>query len=101
VTTRRTFPGRISIRRQVSPIDVVVGLGLVALLYGPVRIGTSLSVTIIPGASSAALPTGLSHIPFYAASSKTLGEASAPRRGRFRIGAAMVKLRARYRNQLV
>jgi hypothetical protein len=34
-----------------------------------VRIGKSLSVTITPGASSTALPTGLSHIPFYAASS--------------------------------
>jgi NitT/TauT family transport system permease protein len=53
----------------VSPIDVVVGLGVVALLYGAVRIGKSLSVTITPGASSTALPTGLSHVPYYAASS--------------------------------
>jgi NitT/TauT family transport system permease protein len=69
VTTRRTFPGRISIRRQVSPIDVVVGLGVIALLYGAVRIGKSLSVTITPGASSTALPTGFGHIPYYATSS--------------------------------
>ncbi len=39
MTTRRTFPGRISIRRQVSPIDLLVGLGVVALLYGVARVG--------------------------------------------------------------
>ncbi len=69
MTTRRTFPGRISIGRQVSPVDLAVGLGVVALLYGAVRIGTSLSVNIAPGANSTSLPTGLSHLPYYAAAS--------------------------------
>jgi len=48
----------------VSPIGISVGLGVRA-----VRIGQSLSATITPGASSKALPTGLSHIPYDAASS--------------------------------
>ena len=67
--TRRTVPGRISIRRQVSPVDIVVGIGVIALLYGVTRLGESLRVTIIPGTSSSRLPTGLSHLPYYAACS--------------------------------
>jgi hypothetical protein len=56
MTTRRTIPGRISIRRQVSPIDLLVGLGVVALLYGVARVGESLRVTVTPGASTSKLP---------------------------------------------
>ena len=69
MATRRTFPGRISIRRQVSPVDLLVGLGVVALLYGVARLGASLSVRVTPGAYSSKLSTGLSHIPYYAACS--------------------------------
>ncbi len=69
MSSRRTFSGRISIRRQVSPVDVIVGLGVVALLYGVARLGESLRVTVTPGASTSSLPTGLSNIPYYAACS--------------------------------
>jgi len=53
----------------VSPVDVLVGLGVIALLYGAVRVGTSLSVNVTPGSSSARLPTGFGHVPYYAACS--------------------------------
>jgi NitT/TauT family transport system permease protein len=69
MATRRTFPGRISIRRRVSPADFAVGLGIVALLYGVARLGKSLSVRVTPGAYSSKLSTGLGHIPYYAACS--------------------------------
>jgi NitT/TauT family transport system permease protein len=65
----RTLPSRLSLRRKVSPIDLAIGLGVVALLYGTVRVGRSLSVSVTPGASSSGLPTGLSHVPYYAACS--------------------------------
>jgi hypothetical protein len=41
----------------------------VALLYGITRVGESLSVNVTPGSSTARLPTGLSHLPYYAACS--------------------------------
>ena len=69
MTTRRTVPGRISIRRQVSPVDLLVGLGVVALLYGVARVGESLRVTVTPGATTSKLPIGLGDIPYYAACS--------------------------------
>jgi len=69
MTIRSTVPGRISIRRQVSPIDLLVGLGVIALLYGVARLGKSLSVSVTPGSSTSKLPIGLSHIPYYAACS--------------------------------
>lgn len=69
MATRRTFPGRISILRQVSLIDVLIGLAVVVLFYGAVELGESLSVTITPGASASTLPTGIIHIPYYAACS--------------------------------
>jgi NitT/TauT family transport system permease protein len=52
----------------VSPIDLVIGLAVIALFYGVTRIGESLSVRITPGTSTK-LPTGLSHLPYYAACS--------------------------------
>jgi len=67
--SRQLLPGRISLRRQVSPVDALVGLGVVALLYGGLRVGASLSVRITAGSATASLPTGLSHVPYYAACS--------------------------------
>ncbi|HYA68509.1 MAG TPA: ABC transporter permease subunit, partial [Acidimicrobiales bacterium] len=65
--TQRVFPGRISLRRpRISPVDVLVGLGIVALLYGALRLGRSMTVTFTPGKKSLPLPTGLSHLPYYA-----------------------------------
>jgi NitT/TauT family transport system permease protein len=67
--TSRTVPGRISSRRRISPVDLLVALAVVALFYGIARLGRSLSLHITPGATETRLPTGLSHIPYYAACS--------------------------------
>lgn len=67
--TRRTVPGRISIRRRVSPIDLIVALAVVALFYGIAKLGESLSLRITPGAYSTHLSTSPSEIPYYAACS--------------------------------
>ena len=70
VATRRTFPARISLRRgRFTPVDVVVAFAVLALLYGALRLGKSMTVTFTPGRSTVALPTGLSHLPYYAARS--------------------------------
>jgi NitT/TauT family transport system permease protein len=66
---QRALPSRTSIRRQISPVDLVVGLGVIALLYGAARVGVSLSVRITAGSSSSRLSTGLSNLPYYAACS--------------------------------
>ena len=49
VANHRTLPGRISIRRRVGPIDIVIGFAVIALLYGVARLGESLSVSVTPG----------------------------------------------------
>jgi hypothetical protein len=69
MASRRTYIGKISIRRQVSFVDVLVGLGTIALLYGVARIGKSLSVSVTPGAVSSKFSTSLAEIPYYAACS--------------------------------
>ena len=70
MATQRTFPGRVSLRRSgPGPVDILVGLGILALLYGAVKLGRSMTVTFTPGKTSQTLPTGLSHLPYYAARS--------------------------------
>jgi len=69
VATLRTFPGRISLRRALSPADVIVALGALGLLYGALKLGRSMTVRFVPGRSVVPLPTGLSHVPYYAARS--------------------------------
>ena len=69
MANRRTFPGRISIRRQTSPYDVVIALVVVGAFYGIARIGESLSVNVTPGSIPSQVPTGISHVPYYAACS--------------------------------
>jgi NitT/TauT family transport system permease protein len=65
----RTFPGRIALRRRANPIDVVIALVIVAVFYGIARLGHSLSVNVTPGSTPSTLPTGISHVPYYAACS--------------------------------
>jgi NitT/TauT family transport system permease protein len=50
-------------------VDVLVGFGVVAVLYGAVRLGESMSVTITPGASSKTISTNIADVPYYAARS--------------------------------
>ena len=70
MATRRTFPARISLRRgRFTPVDIVVAFAVLALLYGALRLGKSMTVSFTPGRNTVPLPTGLSHIPYYAARS--------------------------------
>lgn len=70
MATQRTFPARISLRRpHFSLADVVVGFGVLALLYGTVRLGRSMTVRFVPGSAAVPLPTGIAHVPYYAARS--------------------------------
>ena len=50
-------------------MDVLVGFGVIAVLYGALRLGESMSVTITPGASSKTISTSVADVPYYAARS--------------------------------
>ena len=50
-------------------MDVVVAFAVLALLYGALRLGKSMTVSFTPGRTTVPLPTGLSHLPYYAARS--------------------------------
>jgi NitT/TauT family transport system permease protein len=67
---RQALPERAVLRRRrLSPIDALVALGILALLYGLVRLGKSITVDITPGSSTEHLSTNLVDVPYYAAQS--------------------------------
>ena len=69
-TSHRTFPGHIgALRWKASPIDILIALVIIAIFYVIGRLNHSLSVDVTAGSSPSALPTGISHVPFYAAAS--------------------------------
>ena len=69
-TSQRTFSGRIgALRWKASPINIVIALVIIAIFYVIGRLNHSLSVDVTAGSSPSALPTGISHVPFYAAAS--------------------------------
>lgn len=69
-TSHRTFPGHIAaLRWKASPIDIGIALVIIAIFYVIGRLNHSLSVDVTAGSSPSALPTGISHVPFYAAAS--------------------------------
>jgi len=69
-TSHRTFSGRIgALRWKPSPIDIAIALVITAIFYVIGRLNHSLSVDVTAGSSPSSLPTGISHVPFYAAAS--------------------------------
>jgi len=68
MATDRSFPTRDSLRRpRLSPVDVVVGVGIVAILWGAVRLGQAMgSPTTHVGES---VSTATARLPYYAARS--------------------------------
>jgi NitT/TauT family transport system permease protein len=50
-------------------VDIIVAFAVLALLYGALRLGKSMTVRFIPGRTTVPLPTGLVHLPYYAARS--------------------------------
>jgi NitT/TauT family transport system permease protein len=67
---RRPFPTRGVLRRPpIGPVDVVVGAGIVALLYGVLHLGRSMNVAFLPDRASATISTDPINLPYYAARS--------------------------------
>ncbi len=69
IVRHRAFPGHLALRWKASPIDLAIALAVIAIFYIIGRLNHSLSVDVTAGSSPSALPTGISHIPFYAAAS--------------------------------
>ncbi len=65
----RALPSHLALRWKASPIDIAIALVIIAIFYIIGRLNHSLSVDVTAGSSPSALPTGISHIPFYAAAS--------------------------------
>ena len=64
---RRTFPTRGVLRRPpIRAADVVVGLGILALIYGAVRLGHASSAAFLPTKASQRISTNPSDLPYYA-----------------------------------
>jgi NitT/TauT family transport system permease protein len=67
---RESFPTRGVLRRPpIGPVDVVVGAGIVALLYSALKLGQSMNVAFLPDRASEAISTDPVHLPYYAARS--------------------------------
>jgi NitT/TauT family transport system permease protein len=68
MTLSRAIPDRSSLRRPYTvAADLVISLGVFALLYEVVHLGHSMSVAFVPGRAHLTLQTGVSHLPYYAA----------------------------------
>ena len=66
---RSTLPSRVGSRlRQVSLVDVAVGLGVLVLLYAIVRVGRGTTVSFAPS-ENLGIDTDPSNLPYYAARS--------------------------------
>ena len=66
---RSTLPGRVGSRlRRVSLIDVLVGLGVLVLLFVIVRVGRGTAVSFAP-AQNLSIDTSPANLPYYAARS--------------------------------
>jgi NitT/TauT family transport system permease protein len=66
----RSFPTRGALRRpRFSPVDVLVGAGIVVLLYAIIRLGHSMNASRLSTHVTASVSTGIGHLPYYAARS--------------------------------
>jgi NitT/TauT family transport system permease protein len=70
MSVRQTLPVREVLRgRRISWVDVVVGAGIIAILYEVVHLGQSLAVNFTPGRTPVVISTDISNVPYYAARS--------------------------------
>src|SRR6202050_1114129 len=70
MAARRTLPIREVLRgRRISWVDVVVGAGIIVVLYTVVRLGQSMSVNFTPGRTPVVISTDIADVPYYAARS--------------------------------
>jgi len=66
----RALPIREGLRgRRLSWVDLLVGTGVVALLYAVVRLGQSMAVNFTPGRTPVVISTDITEVPYYAAPS--------------------------------
>ena len=66
----RPLPIREVLRgRRLSWVDLVVGAGIIALLYAVVRLGQSMAVNFTPGRTPVLISTDIADVPYYAARS--------------------------------
>jgi NitT/TauT family transport system permease protein len=67
MSVRRTLPIREVLRgRRISWVDVVVGAGIIVILYTVVRLGQSMSVNFTPGRTPVVISTDIANVPYYA-----------------------------------
>jgi NitT/TauT family transport system permease protein len=67
MSVRRTLPIREVLRgRRISWVDVVVGAGIIVILYTVVRLGQSMSVNFTPGRTPVVISTDIADVPYYA-----------------------------------
>jgi NitT/TauT family transport system permease protein len=70
VALRRPFPTRGVLRRPpIRLVDLVVGAGIVALLFSVLQLGRSMDVGFLPQRASQQVSTSPGHLPYYAARS--------------------------------
>jgi NitT/TauT family transport system permease protein len=64
---RQSFPTRGVLRRpQLRPVDLFVGLGVFAVLYGLLRLGLTVTAPSTPARAAASLSTDPARLPYYA-----------------------------------
>jgi NitT/TauT family transport system permease protein len=67
---RRPFPTRGVLRRPpIRPVDLLVGAGILALLWAVLRLGRSMDVAFLPERASQQVSTDPANLPYYAARS--------------------------------
>ncbi len=66
----RPFPSGVLLRRPpIRPVDALVAVATLALLYAVLRLGRSMDVAFLPERASDQVSTGPAHLPYYAARS--------------------------------
>jgi NitT/TauT family transport system permease protein len=67
IAIRQSFPTRGALKRPRSRvIDLLVGAGILALLYGLIRLGQGVTVPFTPSRSQGTISTDPAKLPFYA-----------------------------------
>jgi NitT/TauT family transport system permease protein len=70
VTSFRVLPGAGALRRpRLRAADLLVGLALLTLLYGLLRIAPALNGEFVPATAPSTVPTDPANLPYYAARS--------------------------------
>jgi NitT/TauT family transport system permease protein len=70
LSVRPALPIREVLRgRKLNSVDLLVGVGILAVLYAVVRLGRAMNVNFTPGRTQVHLSTDIADVPYYAARS--------------------------------